>query len=272
MNNRFKLQFKTKLIIWLIVAFVVTVPSYLMSRQVVPIGKFTFRVFFFIILKIIYLLKSIDLCNFINLFLNYCIFIIKGILYNHVTGPDFLYGVTNNFLGNNLYVTIGLFALSLLRGFFMYILLLVISVWVIFKFRNHLKHKATVIRDQHNELPHGIQNQSDKNKNKNKKKDNRVTKMVLSMSLNYIIGTFLGSLSPILFQIGVSSTVYAYYGTVANLVSYLSHGTYILWYYKFNPKFKKVFLETFCVESQQHPVYNGRPRMIKATSKQIKSL
>ncbi len=177
-----------------------------------------------------------------------------------------MYGVTNNFLGTNPYVAIGLFVLSLLRGFFMYIVLFVISIMVIFKFRNHIKRKETIIRDRPNNLAPQNDPQNKSNNNKNKKKENRVTKMVLSMSLNYIIGSFLGSLSPILFQIGINSTFYAYYGTVANLVSYLSHGTYIVWYFKFNKEFKNVLLEMFCTEPKEHPVYNARPRLIKPTS------
>ena len=133
--------------------------------------------------------------------------------------------------------------------------------------REHLKHKQTVIRD-HRDQRNDVNRANEKKK---KKKENLVTQMMLSMSLNYIIGSFLGSLSPILFQVGINPTIYSYYGTVANLVSYLSHGTYILWYYKFNPKFKKVFLETLCADTQPHPVYNGRPRAIKLT-KQKKSI
>lgn len=90
---------------------------------------------------------------------------------------------------------------------------------------------------------------NDKMEIKKQKKETRVTKMVLSMSLNYIIGNILASLSPILFQFSVNSTFYGYYGSVTNITSYLSHGSYLFLFYIFNPTFRRVFLETFCFKS-----------------------
>ncbi len=158
-----------------------------------------------------------------------------------------------------------MFALGLLRGFVMLILLLVISLVVIFKFKNHLKSKSAVTGVQNNDLAQATQNK----KAKKVKKENRVTKMVLSMSLNYIVGNFLNYLSPILFQLGLNSTLYAYYGLLANILVILSHFTYMIWYYKFNQLYKKTLLETFCASFQQKPVSNERARPINQNAQNL---
>lgn len=151
---------------------------------------------------------------------------------------EVLYGVVNNFISNNFYGQIFLFILNLVRGFMLFNVLLIVSIIVVIKFRFHLKSKSLVT---------GNPNKNHEIDPKKKiKKENRVTRMVLSMSLNYIIGSFLASLSPILFQVGLNSTIYNYYGSVANITTYLSHGTYILLYYNFNTTFRRIFLETFC--------------------------
>lgn len=184
---------------------------------------------------------------------------------NTTLQAEIIYGVVNNFIGVNYYAQIFLFILSLSRGFVLYNLLFIISLIVIYKFRKHLVAKSIVThntREQHHSdsNKHKHHNHDDDKSDhdhhhshqeptKKQKKETRVTKMVLSMSLNYIIGNFLASLSPILFQTGVNSTFYGFYGSVSNIVSYLSHGSYFFLYYIFNTTFKKNFLEIFCLKS-----------------------
>ena len=234
-STRSQIKFKFKLMIWLGVAFTVIAPSYLVTRHVVPIGLFSFY------------LQVYCLFHFHNI-------LIKGILNK---SEQLLYGLTNNYIGNNFYVIIGLFVLNIMRGFLLYIVLMVISIVVIFKFRNHLKQKQTVIRDQSN----NTNQQKTTNQKIKEKSNNRVTKMVLLMSLNFIIGNMPLALGPILFGVTVNSTVLSYYGIVANLFAILSHFTYIIMFYKFNTKFKKVFLNTFCVPNESHQqIYFYKPR------------
>ena len=133
------------------------------------------------------------------------------------------------------------------------------SLVVIVKFRNHMKQKQTVTKGQ---IKASNNNASPKTTVKNKeKRNNRVTKMVLSMSLNFIVGNLPLSLSPILFQVGVNLTVYSYYGIIANLFAILSHFTSIILYYKFNTKFKEVFFDTLFVTDEPHQqIYFFRPK------------
>ena len=71
------MTFRTKLIIWFVVAIIVCIPNYLLSRTVSPIGK---------------LVKN--------------------------NKSEIIYGVVNNFIGNNSYAQIFLFIMSLLRRFY----------------------------------------------------------------------------------------------------------------------------------------------------------
>ena len=68
--------------------------------------------------------------------------------------------------------------------------------------------------------------------------------MILSICSNYIIGILPASLSPILFLIGVNPTFYGYFSSVTNM----SLESYFFLFYDFNLKFRRIFLEKFCLK------------------------
>ena len=75
---------------------------------------------------------------------------------------EILYAVTNNSVGNNLICQYLMMALSLIRGLVLYITLIIVSIVVIYKFKNFLNSRKILL----NEVSHHATDEKTKKKAK----------------------------------------------------------------------------------------------------------
>jgi len=193
-------KLKIKIVLLLILAFIVTLPNYVLSRTIKPIG----------------------------------------ILYGSNRTEEILYLMTDSELSDDLNAfTLFLFVFNLFRGLFLHIFLIILNFTVIFKYRAYLNTKN---------LAHTNANEPKNKKNSGQSnKDIKLSKMVIAMNCNFIIGNLPISIVPIFFRITGESPAYNFYTISVNLIALFSHSSYLVLYLKFNPIFRKSFLERFSV-------------------------
>jgi type III secretory pathway component EscV len=89
---------------------------------------------------------------------------------------EILYAVTNNSLGNNLICQYLMMALSLIRGLVLYITLIIVSIVVIYKFKNFLNSRKILLNEGSH---HATDEKTKKKAKKESKRETKVTKMVI---------------------------------------------------------------------------------------------
>jgi hypothetical protein len=180
---------RKKIIIMLIVAFLITLPNYLLSRSITPIG----------------------------------------ILKNKI-----LYSITTSKFAQNKYWKIGLFILTLARGFLLYIILLILNIIIVIKYNKFIKNKLTVIVNNRNILCDV----------KKRNKESGITKIVLVTSVNYLCGNLPNSIAPILFLIyGSQSNVYNYYASIVTVITVVAHENQLFLFLFYNKSYKNLIFK-----------------------------
>ncbi len=89
---------------------------------------------------------------------------------------EILYAVANNSLGNNLICQYLMIALSLIRGLVLYITLIIVSIVVIYKFKNFLNSRKNLLNEGSH---HATDKKAKKKAKKENKRETKVTKMVM---------------------------------------------------------------------------------------------
>lgn len=207
-NYKERFKFRAKMVIMVITSFLFNLPNYLLSRTIKPIGV---------------LIKD--------------------------NSSQLLFVVTSrDEIENTKSWTILLTILSVLRGLVLYLVIFILNLVIMYKFRKRIKIKKSIaatltthLTDLSSKTNFNLEN---KLKANNPKHETRIIKIVLSMSINYLIGNLPNSLSPIMYIIfGNRSIFYRNYAIVAVLIAMASHANYIVLYYIYNPTFKKKILE-----------------------------
>ncbi len=84
------------------------------------------------------------------------------------------------------------------------------------------------------------------------KKEKSITKILVVMSLNYLIGNVPNGLVTVIYQLlGPTSTVYNYFALVALLMAILSHGSNIFLYFIYYPSYKNYLLSLFGIQTNK---------------------
>lgn len=216
-----KLKFKTKIIIMAIAAVISTLPNYLLSRSVKPLG-------------------------------------IDG-----KTNATLYTMANQDFVDNNQYVSIILFILLILRGPGLYLVILVLNVIVLYKFRLRLKEKSklniiTSLRtndssnrsESNNNPANNIKSRSNLNERevetKKSNKEIAVTRVLLALGLNFLIGNILASTTALSYLIfGARSIIFLVYSLVGITLAVFSFGNNILIYYYTSPVYRRYFHRSF---------------------------
>jgi hypothetical protein len=132
-----------------------------------------------------------------------------------------------------------LLIIDLIRGFLMYILLLVINIIVVIKFKIYVKNKM-------NKTQINVNNNQHENKHaKINHKRIKLTRMVLATSLNFALTNLAVSIAPLLYFIIGNSLVYNYYTITVSIMSIFIHVSYIFLYCRFNPLFRNTLYKIF---------------------------
>ena len=158
-----------------------------------------------------------------------------------------LYTISDSILVKNNFWRLFLFAFGLSHGFFLFILLLIINIVLVQRLKSYAsRHQVKV-----NAIPIDTPNQTvttrkETIKTNTKKETVSMTRLVLVMNGNFLLGNLPASLSPILFLIfGTSSPIYIWYSFLTSLLLIICHFNYTFIYYKLSRSFKKTLLNTF---------------------------
>jgi hypothetical protein len=221
-------NFKLNLALMLVIALVLTAPSYIITRKVAPIG----------------ILRHIDNKT------------------NNDDDDEILFSISSADFAQNDYWTYSILALNIFNGFILYNILLCINLLVIFRFktymankRNHLGNHVALTalplrNNEHHTHTHTVHNTHNNETNKPKIiKGVKTTKTVLAMNINFLVGNLPISISPIIFQFSGYSTFYNYYTIVTVLVGLLTHPGYFFLYCILNPLFRKTLLDIYVKRS-----------------------
>ena len=219
-----------------ILAMIINTPSYLVSRQVQPIGLLVTT------------------------------FEFNDTMYNHTNETTvtvtILYSSVTNFIGTNPIGKTLLFVLTVLRGFALLVILFLINIAIRFKLAAHLKRKRklvkvrssgmSVITNEATVTPGLSTNKKPTtaaagNRPQGNSSESNITAFVLVMCSVYLVGNLPNSISPILFTIGLNSVTYNTYVVFGNFMLFSSHGCYFFIYYIFNRDFRFTFNRIFCV-------------------------
>ena len=207
-NNNEKIsikKLKIKILILFVLAFIVAIPNYILSRPIKPIG----------------------------------------ILIKSNKTQEILYLMSDSELSDkNDAFTLFLFVYDLFRGLFLHILLIILNFIVILKYKAYLNNKKST----HFNVPMPIKTESREATNRNysnQTKEIKLTKMVFAMNCNFIIGNLPISIVPIFFRITGESVAYNFYTISVDLIALFTHLSYLIFYLKYNPIFRKAFLERY---------------------------
>jgi len=227
-----------KLILLLIFALIITVPNYILARAIVPIG-------------------------------------ILVTFANNKTNEEVLYLMTDiESTSQNSAWAYFLFAFDLIRGLFLHIVLFIINILVIFRYKAFLKNKQLRLANQTRTIPKVNNNNNNhieeirlddikeiSNENHAHQQTNRIhinpvpvpvnnkeiklTKMIISMNCNFLLGNLPISVIPILFRILGNSSIYNFYVITVNIIALATHMSYLIFYIKFNSLFRKTFYKIY---------------------------
>lgn len=165
-----------------------------------------------------------------------------GILNNET----YLYSIkTNHFVQNNKYWTIGLFVYGLLRSSLIYIILLVLNVIIIVKYKYYINKKLKLLLLRQGIITANIKNNNDPkveimNKTRRHLREKDSTDLLIAMSINFLVGNLPLSCAPIVFMCVGSSRplIYNYYFIITMIMCILSHMIYLFLFYNYNNAFK----------------------------------
>ena len=194
-------NFKKKVFFLFILSMVVTSPVLLFNRNIIPIG----------------------------------------ILINSQNKEEILYSIKKTDWSQIEIWKIILLIIDLIRGFLMYILLLVINIIVVIKFKKYVKNKISIQANVN-------VNNNNQHENKHAKinqKRIKLTRMVLATSLNFALTNLAVSIAPLLYFIIGNSLVYNYYTITVSIISIFIHVSYIFLYCRFNPLFRNTLYKIF---------------------------
>ena len=166
-----------------------------------------------------------------------------GILNNET----YLYSIkTSHFVQNNKYWTVGLFLYGLLRSSLIYIILLVLNIIIIVKYKHYINKKLKLLLLRQEIITANIKNNNDPRveiMNKTTRRQLRekdTTDLLIAMSLNFLIGNLPMSCAPIVFMCVGSSRplIYNYYFIITMIMCILSHMIYFFLFYNYKNAFK----------------------------------
>jgi len=209
-----QMKFRYQVAIMMIVAIITTLPNYLVTRSIVPFG------------------------------------ILSGT-------NQILYQISPSNFFQDKHWTIFLFVFALVRTLFLYIVIFILNIIAIFKYKQFIINKAKLkVMNKPNTTEEVTTQDQEKEKKvsvkKKVKKEKSITKILVVMSLNYLIGNVPNGLVTVIYQLlGPTSTVYNYFTLVALLMAILSHGSNIFLYFIYNPTYKNYLLSLFGIQTNK---------------------
>ncbi len=148
-----------------------------------------------------------------------------------------LYVISTRSFVQTYFWTIGLFVFNLLKGLVLMLGLLVVNIFFIYKLNLFIKDRRNIVQED---------TRMNKTENRQTKKIVDVSKLLLAINTNFLIGTLPNYLSPVLYLIfGSKSQLYAYYSTITSIILILSHFNYIFLYTFLNRAFRRTLFSIF---------------------------
>jgi len=148
-----------------------------------------------------------------------------------------LYVISTRSFVETYFWKIGLFVFNLLNGLVLMLGLLVVNIFFIYKLNAFIKNRRNVFQGD---------TRINQTENRQTKKLVNISRLLLAINTNYLIGTIPNSLSPVLFLIfGRQSQLFVYYSTLTTILLILSHFNYIFLYTFLNRSFRKTLLSVF---------------------------
>ncbi len=154
--------------------------------------------------------------------------------------------VTRDFAQNNTWTVI-LFVILVLRTLALSFVILIVNVTAIFKYKKLMREKEILLFGQNtSDLNESRRKSVAKKFRKKVKKETRITRILLAMSINYLIGNLPCNLTVFILQkLGATSIIYNYYSMSALVFTLFSHGMYTFLYYFLNPTYKNSLFQLF---------------------------
>ena len=151
-----------------------------------------------------------------------------------------MYVVTVAPIFETYFWSIGLSVFNIIRSLVPMILLFIVNIVLIHKFNSY------TIEQHLNATPPHENQDTTAAQNQMKMKEMDISRLVLAINVNYLIGYLPNSLSPILnLNLGNDSIIQNFYLAITSLLLILSKCIYIIIFYKLSPSFKKTFLNIF---------------------------
>ena len=185
----------------------------------------------------------------IALILNSPIFIIRKIDEKVDAQNVSIYSIQLNDFGKTDSGRLTLILYGLVRGAFLFIILFICNILLTFEYRKYLNKKKKIQHTTKTQVTNSInksfsktENNSDgttKSTSKIEHLNSRMSSMLISMSVYFLISHLPFSVAPILFALNVNSTFYNGFLILANFVLFMSHGFTFFVFFLFNSKIRQ---------------------------------
>lgn len=184
--------------------------------------------------------------SIISLFLNSPIFIVRKIDKKVNSENETIYSLQLNNFGQTEPGRILSIIYGLIRGVFLFILLLITNCLLTYEYKIYLKNKIKIhhypiaistSRDQSKPEAQSIDTSTNLLKIENR--NARMSSMLISMSVYFLISHIPFSAAPILFALNVNKTFYNGFLIFANFILFVSHGFTFFIFFFFNKKIRQ---------------------------------
>jgi len=140
-----------------------------------------------------------------------------------------------------------LFIIVLIRTVFLFVVIFILNIIAIYKYKQFML-KKTKLTNNKRLTPEEIEtNKLEVAKNlKRGKKERSISKLLIAVSTNYLIGNLPNALGVIFLQIfGSTSIIYIYINLVGTIVGGLSHILYLFIFAAFSDVYRKALIKQF---------------------------
>lgn len=161
---------------------------------------------------------------------------------------EILYEITTNKFARNELWSIILSITALIRGPFLYLILLILNIIVFYKFKIFIRSKKEILKKTSIAILKSFRieklEESLNEVRYEKIKETRQVRILLIMSINTLVGNVSLSTAPILFlALTNRSEFYGKFIVISSLIAILSHETSIVFYSIYNALYRKTLLQ-----------------------------
>lgn len=184
--------------------------------------------------------------SIVSVILNSPIFIVRNIEKKITSDNHTIYSLQLNAFGQSESGKILSIMYGLIRGAFLFILLFITNCLLTYEYKIYLKNKKKIHHTQISVSASRTQTKQESksidtltNSLKIENRNARISSMLISMSVYFLISHIPFSAAPILFALDVDKTFYNGFLILANFVLFMSHGFTFFIFFFFNKRFRQ---------------------------------